>query len=106
LYNQTNDEIKNTLIFTKKINAARIFSLKKMIKTQMPEREGRGAGRRRKGWSRRRVEAEFCSLQACIPHLAASTHSRLHILLEAINYIGRVFNGLIWFYGPLVLHWF
>ncbi len=67
-----------------------------MIKTQMPEREGRGSARRRKGWSRRRVEAEFCSLQACIPHLAASTHSRLHILLEAINYIGRLLSGF-WF---------
>jgi hypothetical protein len=79
------------------LNAFSAF--KKMIKTQMPEREGRGSGRRRKGWSRRRVEAEFCSLQACIPHLAASTHSRLHILLEAINYIGRVFNGFVglWF---------
>ncbi len=67
-----------------------------MIKTQMPEREGRGSARRRKGWSRRRVEAEFCSLQACIPHLAASTHSRLHILLEAINYIGRVFSMVLY----------
>jgi hypothetical protein len=75
-----------------------------MIKTQMPEREGRGSARRRKGWSRRRVEAEFCSLQACIPHLAASTHSRLHILLEAINYIGRLLNGFISIaHGPL---WF
>ncbi len=71
-----------------------------MIKTQMPEREGRGSARRRKGWSRRRVEAEFCSLQACIPHLAASTHSRLHILLEAINYIGRLIIGFVdlWFF--------
>ena len=52
--------------------------------------EGGKSGRVRRGKGRSREEAEFCSLQACLPHLAqATTASRLDILLEAINYIGR-----------------
>jgi hypothetical protein len=54
------------------------------------ERGRRESGRVRGRRGRSREEAEFCSLQACLPQLAEAGRaaSRLDILLEAINYIG------------------